>query len=90
MKNKKLNHNIFVFDTLGIRESIKIRHKAKGFSKFKSETVSGWFPSCDFLDGVQKQRIIDKGNNKYFEIVKDEKLGKIIHICYELLSNHRK
>ncbi len=76
-----------------MKETIKIRHKRKGYKKFLAEEERGYYPSKDknkYPLGVDKIRIIDKGKNLYIEKVIDKKTGKIIRNIEELLTKHKK
>lgn len=90
---KKTNSNIHIFisDTIIVRDFIKMRHMRLGFKKFIAEILSGWFPSNDMKlkNGVNKIRIVDRGNDEYHEVVKDYKTGKMLRECHEPLSVHR-
>ena len=76
-----------------IHGGIKVRHKRKGFRKFMTEIIQGWFPSGDpkLNKGVDIVRIIDKekkGKKEYHQIVKDAATGAIIHEEHEPLEQH--
>lgn len=77
---------------VGTRSSIRMRHKRKGFGKFLSESLGGWFQSGDsrLPDGVEKSRIINKETDEYHEVVKKYGTDEIIHETHEPLSQHRK
>jgi len=77
--------------TIGIRSSIKVRQKRKGFGKFIYESIHGWFPSGDnkFKKGVEIIRIIDKTKYEYHHTVKDIATGKVTHDEHEPLKNHK-
>jgi hypothetical protein len=40
-------------------------------------------------DWVEKERVIDRNNNRYTEVVKDKATGEILHQTEEPLSEHR-
>ena len=73
------------------RGSLRAREKTKGFGKFMKEVIQGWFSSKDpkLSKGVEKERIIDKRGDKYDEVVKDAKAGRIIHETHESLRQHK-
>lgn len=77
--------------TLTPRGSLRARQKSKGFGKFAREIIQGWFPSANskLSQGVEKERIVDKKNDKYDEIVRDAKTGQIIRETHETLSQHK-
>ncbi len=87
---KKTNNNycVNIFETLNIRDSLKLRKKSHGFKKFSIETISGWFNSHLCKEGVNLSRVIDKEKDEYHEVVKDYKTDKIIHESHEKLSDH--
>lgn len=91
---KKTNTDIVLCaqENISTKESLKMRHKGRGFKRFISEFLDGWFPSVSskLKSGVYKTRIIDKENDRYYEVVKDAKKDKKIHECDEPLSQHRK
>jgi hypothetical protein len=92
LKNTTTNVCISIQEKISIRETFKLRKKRKGFAKFVYELIQGWFPSGDerIKDGVNKKRIIDKENNRYFEHVEDNHSKKVIHHREEKLTDHRR
>ncbi len=48
---------------------------------------------CDPLkkDGkwVHKERLINRGNNRYKEVITDPESGELLHSCEEKLSDHQ-
>ncbi|MBA7481409.1 hypothetical protein ES707_16879 [subsurface metagenome] len=90
--NKVIFHKSVGGNTLRPQGSLRARKKQKGFSKFVVEVVKGWFPSRNpkLTDGVHKERIVDRENNQYDEVVKDAKTGEITHKKHEPLSEHKK
>lgn len=90
--NKVIFHKSVGGNTLRPQGSLRARKKQKGFSKFVVEVVKGWFPSRNqkLTDGVHKERIVDRENNQYNEVVKDAKTGEITHEKHEPLSEHKK
>jgi DNA-directed RNA polymerase subunit RPC12/RpoP len=77
---------------LDIKESI--RGKAKDDSYPSKDKVRRDFFHGDDLHKKtgkwnKKDRIIDKDNDHYHEVVKDPETGEIIHECEEPLSEHR-
>ncbi len=76
-------------DKVSIRDQIHGKVIDDTFTKKKKTRI-------DFISGdeqsyngdwVNKERIIDKINNHYFEQIKDDK-GNIIHFCSEKLTEH--
>lgn len=82
---------VVVKTTIGIRTGITARHKRKGFRKFMAEMVSRWRPSKspELPNGVQEDRVIDKGRDEYHHIVRDARTGEVIHEEHETLSEHK-
>ena len=77
--------------TVTCRGRLRGRQKPKGFGKFVKEIIQGWFPSKNskLLQGVEKERIVDRKNDTYDEIVRDAETGQIIHETHEPLSQHK-
>ena len=76
-------------DSLTVRD--KLSGKVKDYSKLSKKRVT-----IEFISGseqskngnwVEKERIIDRDQNKYFEKVIDEN-GNDIHFCSEKLTEH--
>lgn len=63
-------------DTLPSKKKTVLEYK-QGFEKSQI-TESGY---------VQKERLIDRTDDKYKEVIKDDN-GKVIHYCEEPLSKH--
>jgi len=83
---------INVSDTIAIRDSMELKTFAKSVAKFIAHIISGWFPSkrTDLSpDGVQKERLIDRVNNRYKEKVVDVKTHRVIRSVDEKLTDHR-
>ncbi len=80
--------------SIEIIEKIEIHDKIEGKAKHKNCKK----PFNEFISGddlyrksgkwYHKERNIDRENNKYREIIKDKKTGKVIHRCEEPLSKH--
>lgn len=85
--------SVNVTETIKIRESFELKTFIKSVGKFIVHLVQGWFPSIRTdlsSDGVQKTRLIDRGNNKYKEKVVDVKTGRVIRDVDEKLTEHKK
>ena len=78
-------------DAVGIRESLRVRQKRKGFGKFIKEIIQGWFPSGDpkLKNGVDVVRIVDKEKKEYYHITTDAATGEVTHKEHEPLDQHR-
>ncbi len=90
MKNTNTDINISLHANTSVKTNLRLRCKRKGFKKFISEFLEGWFPSGDrkLKDGVHKTRSVDKEKDTYDEVIKEAKAGKVIHKCHEKLSDH--
>lgn len=80
--------NLGITDTLECYEKIGIKITQEGFKKPRMELIGGDEKYVAQDKWVQKDRIIDREKNKYFELVKDPETGEIIHKCEEPLSHH--
>ena len=56
--------------------------------RHQTEIIQGSEWSVSHQKMVHKERLIDKPNNKYTELVVDPDTGEIIHWCEEPLSHH--
>ncbi|HOB89748.1 MAG TPA: hypothetical protein PKG74_00235 [Candidatus Colwellbacteria bacterium] len=72
--------------------SLGIKQKRPGFKRFVKEIFSGYKSSGDkkLSKGVSIEQTIDRENNKYDQVVKDNQTGEIIHEEHEPLSDHNK
>jgi len=80
------DYEIILDDNISMHEQIKIKTKETG--KKPSEKIFGEEPRREGGGFVQKTRIIDRENDKYFEKVTDPETQKVIHLCDEPLSEH--
>lgn len=91
---KKETKNLFkveIFEQAKIHESLGITHKRPEVKGFLKKIFQGYQASGDtnkHSDGVDRQMIIDRENDQYDEVVKDNKTGKITRECHEKLSEH--
>ena len=82
---------------LGIADAISVKDSVKGKKKdinFNSKRN----PRYKFFEGdefshsdqkwMKKTRVIDKDNDKYFEVVIDPDTNELVHFCEEPLSKH--
>ena len=86
---------ISIFETIAVRDSIKLRKFKQGIRKFLVEIISGWFPTKGKLaqklpGGVNISRVIDREKDEYHEVVKKYETDKVVHECHEPLSQHKK
>lgn len=71
---------------------IRYKHKnpkLSGRKKILSEGFNSYSFSYDIGKLVNRQRLIDRQNDKYIEIVIDEDTAQVLHYCNERLSEHR-
>lgn len=84
--------HISVSEEIKIQDNIKLRSFISGTKKFIIESITGWFPSNrkDLSpDGVNKEQVVDRRNNKYKKKIVDVKTGRIIKDIEENLTDHR-
>jgi phage FluMu protein Com len=84
-----IRHLVMEFeDAIEIHDSINARGKKDGLSGRAFDNFYG----DDFSKGRQKWlekfRVIDRENDRYFEKVWDPKSGEVLHECDEPLSKH--
>ncbi|HUD05165.1 MAG TPA: hypothetical protein VMR59_04215 [Patescibacteria group bacterium] len=93
MNKIKVRHlYINLFDEITVRDSLGFKTFVGNSKKFIAHIISGWFPSLreDLSpEGVNKERVIDRQNNKYRERVVDVKTGRIIRDVEENLTDHK-
>lgn len=83
---------INVSDTVAVHDSVELKTFVQAVKDFLAHIISGWFPSkrVDLSpDGVQKERLIDRPNNRYKEKVVDVKTGRVIRDVDEKLTDHK-
>lgn len=71
---------------------IRYKHKnpkLTGKKKILSKGFNSYSFSHDLGKFVNRQMLIDRQNDKYIEIVKDEDTDHLIHYCNEKLSEHK-
>jgi hypothetical protein len=84
---------INISETINVRDNVELKTFWGSVGKFIAHMISGWFPSnrTDLSpDGVQKERIVDRANNRYKEKVVDVKTERIIRDIDEKLTEHKK
>ena len=82
-------HNAFILGTAVARDGIGIQARRPGEKRPYIEDRS--FPEY-WRDGqkfVQRSRVIDRDNYRYFEEVTDYESGEAMHRCEEPLRDHR-
>jgi len=80
--------SINVSDNIFIHEMIKKKDKLPGMRRPISEQISGGDFCRETQKWYQKIRVIDRGRNKYIEIVTDPETEEPIHCCEEPLDEH--
>ena len=81
--------SVSVEETIHVHEWLQKKDRLVGCKEPISEQVVGDKLSSTNGRWVYKQRIIDRANNLYYEIVIDKETGNIIHLCSESLDQHR-
>ena len=86
--------HVVVHDDIKLDVKESIRGKAKDDSYRSKEKIRKDFFSGDDLHHksgkwYKRERVIDKDNHSYKEIVSDPTTGKVIHHCEESLSDHQ-
>ena len=83
---------INVSEEIKVRDSLELKTFLGAGKKFMAHIISGWFPSIrkDLSpEGVNKERVIDRKNNKYKEKIVDSKTGRVIRDVEEDLTDHK-
>lgn len=78
-------------DTAKASESLGIKQKRPGIKKYIKELFQGYQQSKDqkkYPEGVDRVMSIDRENDWYDEMVKDNKNGKVFRDIHEPLSQH--
>ena len=86
------NLEINVSDTIITHDSFELKTFTEKIKEFLTHVIGGWFPSkrTDLSpDGVQKERVIDRINDKYSEKVVDVKTGRVIRDVEEKPTDHK-
>lgn len=83
---------ISVEDTVSVRDSFETKTFTGSVKKFIAHIIGGWHPSIrsDLSpDGVYKERIVDRANDRYKERVVDARSGRIIRDVDGKLTDHK-
>lgn len=84
-----LSYLLCINDSLHMHESIRGKtNKMPGKKKPYQEFQHGVDYSKTLEKFVNKDRIIDRENDRYYEKVKDPDTGEVLHECHEKLSEH--
>lgn len=81
------------FVQIGLVPSGKSVHKRKGVKRPLREIIfNRWKRSGDpkLKNGVREDRTLDRENDKYHQVVRDAKTGKVTHKEHQRLSEHNK
>ena len=70
------------------RAGIKTRFRDPNNANFEIEEVDGHDWSESLGRWVKKQRVIDRKNNRYYELVIDEETGDVLRECEQPLKEH--
>lgn len=81
--------DVTVHDSVTIREKLGLKGRHADGGKPFIEQVHGADLHRDTGTWRYLDRIIDRENDKYYEVVKDPETGEILHECQEPLSKHR-
>ena len=79
---------ISVEDNICIHEWIRKVDKLAGFKEPIAEQIVGDELTHNTGKWSHKERIIDRVNNIYYEIVINKETGEVIHFCKEPLDQH--
>ncbi len=84
------NNQPIVFRSYGtIRDAVRIKVVTSGARRPLKEIFLGADRHRAADRWVERQRVIDRENDSYVEIVTEEGTGIVIHECREPLSQHR-
>ena len=90
-ESPKLSIHIEVHDRVKVRDWLRGKGKDDSFTgkkKLRRDFIVGSEQKASDGKWVYKERLIDKDNNRYKELVVDEETGEVIHECDEPLKNH--
>jgi len=85
-------YKIELSEKIGVADSIKAKQKRPGYKRPIKEIFHGYKPSEDkekYPLGVTEHRSVDRIENTYDQVVKDNLTGKIRHEEHEPLSEHK-
>lgn len=85
--NKRI-HNLSIISKIVLRDGIGVKAKRPGEKKPYVEDKVMPSYSHRFGKHVLHERLIDRDNDHYREVVKDYESGEILHHCEEPLSQH--
>jgi len=85
-------YKIELEDKINPRDSIEAKQKRPGYNRPIKEVFHGYKPSKDkekYPLGVTEHRVIDRIEDRYDQVVKDNLTGEICHEEHEPLSEHK-
>ena len=85
----KRNYSVLISESVVIRDGIGLKAKRAGGKKPYIEEMVVPDYSRNLEKVVQRERGIDRDNDRYFEKITDYESGKVIHYCEEPLSQHQ-
>jgi hypothetical protein len=80
--------NVEITEELKLRESLNFKHKNPE-GKTLAEGLSGDDLHRKSGKWMKKERLIDRAEDRYKEVVTDPETGGVVHHCDEPLSQHR-
>ena len=87
--SSKIEIELFISEEFTMRETIKGKtNKMSGKKKPCQEFQHGADFSKKLGKYVNKDRVIDRKNDNYYEKVVDPDTGEVLHKCQEALSKH--
>ena len=93
-KTRKPKHfTITISEKIELHETLELKSFPSYAKKFIVHIILGWSPSkrTDLSpQGVNKERVIDRRNNKYKEKIVDILTGRVIRDIEEKLTDHHK
>ena len=87
--NTKRIYHVSISETVVARDGIGVKAKRAGEKKPYIEDLAVPDYSRNLDKVVQRERVIDRDNNRYFEKITDCESGEVIHHCEEPLSQHQ-
>ena len=82
-------YNVSISETVVARDGIGVKAKRAGEKKPYIEDLAVPDYSRSLGKVVQRERVIDRDKDRYFEKITDYESGEVIHHCEEPLSQHQ-
>jgi len=89
--SKEQNITLTTSDSVELHDCIKGKVKDSRYpskKKIRQKFLQGDDKRKSDGKWMEKERLVDKDNDKYKEVVTDPETGKIVHHCEEPLSEH--